>query len=522
MTSSVPANAVSKAPPATKLALGSILRTANFLSNAVAGLLLTPLIVHSIGDRMYGLWSLVATFIGYYGLLDLGLTSAATRYVSQAIGAGDRQRCNRVFNTALFVYLGMAGIALAATIVLAALSPMFAKQPGDASTFSTVILILGAYTAMGIPLRAFVGTLNADLHYDITSTLDVCNVVLRVVLILVILKLHMGIVALAAVTALSGVPSAVLNVLILHRKLPYLNVAYGQVERSMIRELFSYGAYTFVSQVADIFRFGIDAVVVSAFVGLAAVTHYNIGSSLVQYYISIMLSLLGVTMSVFSQREGARDIEGMKRAFFFTLKISMWSAAFIAFGLIAWGKPFITRWMGAAYIDAYPILLVLTIGCLLALAQMPSITFLFATSKHRFYAVANLCEALANVVLSLVLVHKYGALGVALGTMIPMVLVKLFVQPVYFSHVCDIPLRQYGGRVARSVAFIAVGLAVPTIIAMRLVRPTYPSLIACGALSIAIYAVPFFLLELTPGESEVLARALPGFARRWLPLRTAN
>ena len=519
--SSAPSNAAPRgAPVPAKLARGSALRTGNFLANAIAGLVLTPLVVHSIGDRMYGLWSLVATFIGYYGLLDLGLTSAATRYVSQAIGAGDEPRCNRVFNTALFVYSGMALVALAITIVLAALAPWFAKQPGDASIFSAVILILGAYTAIGIPLRAFVGTLNADLHFDITSSLDMLSVVLRVTLILIILKLHMGVIALAAVTALSGLPSAVLMVTALKRKLGFLKVSYADVERPMIRELFSYGAYTFVSQVADIFRFGIDALVVSAYVGLAAVTHYNIGSSLVQYYISIMLSLMGVTMSVFSQREGARDIEGMKRAFYFALKISMWSAGFIAFGLIAWGRPFITRWMGPSYVDAYPILLVLTLGCAVGLAQMPAITLLYATSKHRFYAVANLCEASANVVLSLALVHKYGALGVALGTMIPMLIVKVFVQPVYFCHFCGIPYRQYVGRVLRTLGYIAIGLAVPAIMAIRWVKPSYPWLMAVGAASLVIYAIPFFWLELSAGEADVLARAiLPGFACRWLPGR---
>jgi O-antigen/teichoic acid export membrane protein len=37
--------------------------------------------VHNLGDRMYGLWALAGAFIGCYGLLDLGLSSAVQRHI---------------------------------------------------------------------------------------------------------------------------------------------------------------------------------------------------------------------------------------------------------------------------------------------------------------------------------------------------------------------------------------------------------------------------------------------------------
>lgn len=497
------------------MARGSALRTINLFANALVGLLLTPMIVHALGDRNYGLWALVASFIGYYGLLDLGLTSAATRYVSRAIGAQDEEECNRVFHTALVVYLGMGGIALLITGALAALAPIWAKQPGDASLFAELILIMGAYTAAGIPLRAYVGTLNAAMHFDLTAGLEVLSLAIRAVAIIVVVKLHYGLLALAAATALSALPSMVLNILWLYRKLGFLRFHRRFIERATARRLFSYGAYTFVSQIADMFRFGIDSLVVSAYVGLAAVTHYNIGSLLVQYFINVMLALLGVLTSVFSQKEGARDLEGMKRAFYFSLKLSMWTAAFIGFGLMFWGRAFILRWMGPAYADAYPVLFVLALGLTFGLAQMPAVTLLYATSNHRFYALVNTCEAGANVVLSLILVHRYGMLGVALGTCIPMLVVKLFIQPVYFCRLCQIPFGEYMGRVLRSSALIAIGLAVPALLAWRVLQPTYPSLVTIGLVSAAIYALPLFLLELSSNERDLLFHAtIPALARR--------
>jgi len=474
------------------------------------------MIVHSLGDRMYGIWALVASFIGYYGLLDLGLTSAATRYVARAIGAADEPECNRIFNTALFAYIGMAIVAIVLSGAIAAGSYLWAKGRGDALVFAELILIMGCYTAAGIPIRAFVGTLNAACHFEITAGLDLLSVAVRATSTVLVIKMHYGVIALAAAVALSSVPSFLFSIASLRNRMPFLVVSLGLANRQTIGTLFSYGAYTFISQIADILRFGIDSLIVSAFVGLAAVTHYNIGGVLIQYFISTMLAILGIFQSVFSQREGARDIAGMRRAFFFAIKMATWTSAFIAFGLIAWGKAFIMRWMGLSYTDAYPVLVVLTIGCFFALSQMPAVTLLFSTNNHRYYAAANVGEALANVILSIVLVHKYGILGVAIGTCIPMVLVKIFIQPVYVCRLCNISLREYTAQAVRTLSWIAVALAVP-LLALKMLRPTYPSLITVALLSLAVYVIPLFLRDLTTRESHVLLQALFPSMRRLAP-----
>src|SRR5659263_266912 len=90
---------------AGKLASGSMLRVSNLFANVIVSLLITPFVVHSLGDRMYGFWTLIGTFIGYYGLLDFGLSTAVSRYVAGAIGAQDEKECNRVITSALFIYI---------------------------------------------------------------------------------------------------------------------------------------------------------------------------------------------------------------------------------------------------------------------------------------------------------------------------------------------------------------------------------------------------------------------------------
>ncbi|MFC1699964.1 MATE family efflux transporter, partial [Candidatus Omnitrophota bacterium] len=91
----------SKAKTLTK---GSLLRSLQFFANCIIALALMPFIIHSLGDRMYGLWILIGSFFGFYGFFDFGLSSAVQRYISRALGKGDLKEANAVVNNSLFLF----------------------------------------------------------------------------------------------------------------------------------------------------------------------------------------------------------------------------------------------------------------------------------------------------------------------------------------------------------------------------------------------------------------------------------
>ena len=70
------------------------------LFGAVVGFFLTPYLLHHIGDVEFGLYTLVTTVTGYYGLFDLGVRSAVLRFVSRALALNDREEINRVLASA--------------------------------------------------------------------------------------------------------------------------------------------------------------------------------------------------------------------------------------------------------------------------------------------------------------------------------------------------------------------------------------------------------------------------------------
>jgi len=478
------------------------------VSTAVVSFLIMPFIVHTLGDRMYGIWTLVATFIGYYGVLELGLSRAITRYSSAALGALDHEECNRVFNTALRIYVTLSLVVLVVTAAIAALSRFLVKNPADASLFWKIVLILGLSFALMFPTRVLSGLLEASLRFDRTATIDLMSLFIRTALVIVVLLLGYKVVGLALATLLASIPSVIAYVYSLRTELPFLRLDSKYWGWPTAKTLFSYSAFSFISQLAEILRYRVDNVVVAAFVGAAAVTHYRIGGALAQSFFDLMLAIGGVFPSVFSRLEGAKDFEGIKRTFFFATKITICVSSFIGFGLIAWGKPFIARWMGPSYLDGYPVLVALVLGCVFTSSQGPSVGLLYGTSRHKFLALVNSIEGVTNLALSIILVRMMGIVGVALGTLVPMTASKLIVQPFYVCRVSHIPYVEYLRRCGRTVAVVLLSLAIPFLLAEMLAAPDYKILVVLAVLSFTFYAASLWLFEFNSREKEVLKKAL--------------
>ena len=104
---------------AGKLIKGSFFRLLNPVSNIIVSFFMLPFVISSIGDRWYGLWVLAAAFVGYYGLLDLGLSTANQRFISRALGRGEKEEVDIVFNTSLgLILIGALLVLLGSLIVV--------------------------------------------------------------------------------------------------------------------------------------------------------------------------------------------------------------------------------------------------------------------------------------------------------------------------------------------------------------------------------------------------------------------
>jgi O-antigen/teichoic acid export membrane protein len=100
-------------------------------------------------------------------------------------------------------------------------------------------------------------------------------------------------------------------------------------------------------------------------------------------------------------------------------------AAGILTGTAFFGDALILTWVGESYTESHTILLVLLVAQLVASPIGVLRWISFGAGHARAPALMHLVEAVANIILSLILIKPFGILGVALGTTIPVLVVEL-------------------------------------------------------------------------------------------------
>ena len=494
---------------ARTLVKGSILRTFNFFVSVIVTFFLMPFIIHSLGDRMYGLWMVIGSFLGFYWLFDFGLGSAIQRYVSRAIGKEDYKEANLVINTSLFLFLIIGLFALLISFIVAIIAPLFIKDISELILFRKIIIILGCSFSMGLPMRVFSGILTAHLRYDLNSGVTILKLLIRTILIVIFLKKGYGILALALITFTVDLINYIISFILARKIAKYLILSKKLIDKTKIKSLFKYSIFTFIAQIADKLRFNIDNFVIAAFVGLNFVTVYSIASRLIQYFINFIVSAVGLMTPVFSHYESKGDYTAIREKFILVTKLSSYLSILIGGTLIIFGKVFIERWMGKDYLSAYPLLVILVIPIVFALMQSPSIQLLYGISKHKFFTISNSVEGVTNLILSLILVRKFGLMGVALGTAIPMIIIKLFVQPVYTCKAIKLSVWKYHFEIILPILLKSlVGFICFWWIIKGLIIPNYLNLFILISCEFVLFSTTVFFIGLSNLERNYFKKLI--------------
>ncbi len=478
----------------------------------VVGFLLMPFLVHHLGDRIYGYWALVGAILGYYGILDFGIVTAVEWHVAKAIGEKDTTAANRAVSTSFFGFAALGGVVLLVTAVLAGFAHHFIAIPADAALFRTVILITGLGFAIGFPGRAFLGALSAHLRWDLISITNQMALLLRAALIVAVIKAGAGLIALATVSVITDVLAFLTFYFALRRVHDGFRLSLALASLPTLKSLLPYSLFTFIIKMNDQLRLYIDPIVVTAFVGIGAVTHYAIGQRLSLAFRDSMIALLGMLAPWFGRLFGTRDYGAIRKVLEFGTRISVSVATTITCLLLLYGRQFIAAWMGKDYLDAYWVLFFLVSAAFFEVAQFPSMSYLYGVSRHRFLAYLTLVEAALNVALSLHLVRVIGIAGVALGTTIPCLLLRLFIQPVYVCRHAGISLRHYYfGLFGRAVIATLAGVLLPWALLFRWIHaPRLPGLLVLLAAQGLIALLVSCALAFGKQERASLFRSLQG------------
>ncbi|HWY20197.1 MAG TPA: oligosaccharide flippase family protein [Candidatus Acidoferrum sp.] len=438
--------------------------------NVVTGIFLSPYILHRLGDNAFGLWILILSVTGYYGLFDLGIRSSIVRYIAKYSATDELDELNRLVNTAMFSYTGIGVVTMTITLIAAYfVNRIFHIPPEFVSTARWLLLMAGTSVSVGFPLGVFSGILEGLQRFYLLNFTSISSTLVRTLLIVIALRHGYGLLTVALITVSLPLLGSLINAAAVFR---HLRLRFGPqyVKRSSLRRIASYSGTTFLIIVAGRLRFKTDALVIGTFVSAAAVTYFTIGSRLVDYASEVVGSLAQIFVPMSSQSQAKGDLDALRKIFVAGNR----ACAFIVFPitviLTILGKSVIESWVGPKYIaTSYPVLLILLYPSTLMLAQSASGRTLWGMAKHRTWAWVVLAEGISNLILSMILVRPYGIIGDAIGTAIPLTCSMIFFLPRHLCRLLGIKLTTYLYR-----AFVLpLALCTPMVAVLLLMQRWY-------------------------------------------------
>lgn len=403
--------------------------------NILVGIFLSPFILHRLGDAAFGIWVLIFSLTGYYGIFDFGIRSSIIRYVSKYTATKDIDEVSRLINTAMFTYTGVGVLSMLITMVGSLyVDRLFHIGPAFQSTARWLLLLVGGSVALGFPLGLFGGMLEGLQQFYVLNWTNIISNALRVVLIVFFLHRNYGLITVAVITVSLPLVASVVRGAVALRLLP-VHFSWRYVDRAAFRQMANYSGITFVVIVATRLRFKTDALVIGTFLSSAAITYFYAGSRLLDYAGEVVSSLAQIFVPMSSQSDAAGNMDRLRKIFVAGNR----ACAFVTFPITAvfviLGKSIIEVWVGKKYVaQGYPVLLILTVPYTFLLIQSASSRVLFGMSKHGKFATVTMIEGMANLALSIWLVRPYGIVGDALGTAIPLAGTYLLFMPF---HLCS-------------------------------------------------------------------------------------
>jgi O-antigen/teichoic acid export membrane protein len=411
------------------------------VSSVIVSIGLTPFILRGLGRDLYGIMTTVNSVFEYLVLLRGGLGSAMRRHVTIRVHTGKLEEARRHYQAGFWWGIILRIPILIAGILLAEPICRFVHLPAelipDASR-GVLLLIIATWLSdagaiLEVPTYSTGETSALSAIRGATQLARIPLILIGFHLLAPTLTLYGWIVNLIMLLSLVALGILAQRARVVGPAVP----APGLGDRSIRRELFSYGGMALLGQGAALLYVTTDNLLIGRIYGAAAVTLYSLGARWLPLIRGFMLSLVEPLTPLFTRLEAEAPEERTRAATCRVVAITSALAVPVCLVPCVLGDLFLTSWVGKAYGDkeylaAYPILIASLAPLVLEISLAPVWTVLQGRGHIGWVSAGDLVVALGNVAVSVVLavpLHM-GILGFALGNTIALLAKNLLLRPL--------------------------------------------------------------------------------------------
>lgn len=412
----------------------------NNILTIVINIFWSPYLIHTLGDAEYGIYQMASSFAGYLVLMNLGTGTVITRYVSLYRARKEEEKQENFIAMAWIVCGVLSCLILTVgLLLLGQLGKIYVMLDSYQLAHAKIIyLIVLSNIICTLLTQAFDGIILAYENYMFSQIWTFAKSLLRVILVLALINWRPD--------------SAFISIVDLTLSCHYLLISAGYVfiklkvkcklrrwDFPLFREtaIFSLAILlqSFVNQVNS----SVDKTLLGAMVSPESVSIYTLAINISTIFSSLSTAMLGIYLPRFTQIAATSDNRiDITKAAVQPSRVQFFVSTTVLLAFLLCGKDFVILWVGKEYLQVWTIAVILMVPMYFLYLTGIIVSVLDALGKRLFRSIVLSLAAVGNILISIMLIQKYGALGAPIGTAIVTILFSVLLMNWYFQFKLDL------------------------------------------------------------------------------------
>jgi O-antigen/teichoic acid export membrane protein len=406
----------------------------------VKGIVLVPVYLHYIDDRLYGAWLATGSIVAYFGLLDFGLNGVLVQRIASNYGKEDIDRLGSVLGTGVIIGLGLSSVPLLLGILISPWITDIVKITIIQSSQLRLAFILAAVGAsLMLTMYCVGGVLIALQRQIVHGTVLFIGDILGIVAIVTMLMSGYGLIAIPLGTLVGALFSALIDGLYLwwfvKKKLPQVSIRFNREE---VKDLCFHSVWQFGARSASTASRESDNLIVAALLDPRLCTILTFTKKASDILAQIVKYIAGAFLPGLSYLHGEDDKVKFKKITLLLFKITSLFGICLMGSFLFLNEGFIKLWVGSKYYGGF---VLTSLFCIYGFFVISATTFynvIFATGEMITTAKANLAEAFLRIPLCIVFVWLWGINGAAIAAVVAIIPTGFLMQIKSFIRILNL------------------------------------------------------------------------------------
>ncbi|MGQ7884887.1 lipopolysaccharide biosynthesis protein [Paenibacillus sp. WC2504] len=385
--------------------------------------------INSLGVEYLGINGLFTNILGMLSLAEAGIGSSIIYALYKPVADNDTNKINmlmRLYRNAF------RAIALVIFIIGVALIPFLNSIVGETTipNIKIIFFIFLISTSSSYLFSYKVSLLNVAQKGYISTGIYSISSILSALVKIAILKYTNNYIFYLIADVIITVTTSILLSLFVNKIYPYLKIpTLSKLDNETKSGIIKNMKALILHQIGSYAVFGTDNIIISTFVGVAAVGLYSNYYMLINICRTFINQIFDNIIHSLGNLVATEEKNKIYNIFKITMFFNFWIYSFFSILLFITLDPFIRIWLGTDFLLGRLVLIIVMINFYVT-GMRRSINMVKQTSgiyhEDRY---ASFVEAIINLIFSIVLVKYLGMAGVFIGTLISTLTVPFWVAP---------------------------------------------------------------------------------------------